>query len=126
MDYRGRIRVMESKRYRNFLEAESKRAPIEKRQSSSGRHFWILWEEKMDKITIGKGTSDIIDLLYFGEDLSRPVIIDRKVARMIQERLKGLEDENIRLHKQVRVMKIISCGLALAASMVIMALLLGG
>jgi len=60
MDYRRRIRVMESKRYRNFLEAESKRAPIEKRQSSSGKHFWILWEEKMDKITIGKRSQRIL------------------------------------------------------------------
>ncbi len=116
---------MESKKYRNFLEAESKRAPIEKRRSNSEERFWILWKEKVDRATIERGTSDIIDSLYFGEDLSRTVVIDRKVARIIQERLKGLEEENIRLHKRVRIMKIIIYGLMLVASVAVIALLLG-
>lgn len=116
---------MESKKFRNFLEAESRRAPIEKKQSISGKNFWISWKEKVDRVTVERGTSDIIDSLYFGEDLSKTVVMDRKVARIIQERLRGLEEENIRLHKRIRIMKIVIYGLILVASMSVIALLLG-
>lgn len=116
---------MESGKYRRFLEAESKIAPIEKKRSPESDRFWISWKERVDRVTFESGTSDIIDSLYFGEDLSRAVVIDRGVARIIQERIRGLEEENIRLHKLVRIMKIVIYGLVFAASLAVIALLSG-
>ncbi|MCD6465963.1 hypothetical protein J7L27_06330, partial [Candidatus Bathyarchaeota archaeon] len=53
----------------------------------------------------------IIDSLYFGKDPQKTVVIDGKVARIIQDRLKGLEEENIRLRKHVKIMKLIIAAL---------------
>jgi hypothetical protein len=104
---------MESEKYRKFLEIESKKAPLEKKQSDMRERFWISWGESVDRAPIEKGTSDIIDSLYFGNDPSRTVVIDRKVAKILQERLRGLEEENMRLHKRVRLMRLIMYALIL-------------
>ncbi|MEM2341078.1 MAG: hypothetical protein QXX94_01725 [Candidatus Bathyarchaeia archaeon] len=115
---------MESKKYRNFLEKEASKAPLEKKPSDLKERFWISWGESVDKATLEKGTSDIINSIYFGEDLSKTVVMDRKVARIIQERLKGLEEENIYLCKQIRIMKFIILGLILVISIMLIAILL--
>ncbi|MBS7649283.1 MAG: hypothetical protein QXK89_02185 [Candidatus Bathyarchaeia archaeon] len=102
---------MASEKYRRFLEVESKKAPIERKQSDVKGRLWVSWGESTDRVVIERGSSDIIDSIYFGEELSKTVVMDRKVARIIQERLKGLEEENLRLYKQARIMKIAICGL---------------
>lgn len=104
---------MESKKYKNFLEKEASKAPLEKKLSDSKGRFWVSWSESSDRAVLDKGTSDILDSIYFGEDLSKTIVIDRKVARIIQERLKNLEEENIHLCKRIRIMKIIISGLVI-------------
>lgn len=104
---------MESEKYRKFLEIESKKAPLEKKQSDMRERFWFSWGESVDRAPVEKGSSDIIDSLYFGNDLSRTVVIDRKVAKILQERLRGLEEENMRLHKRVRLIRLIMYALIL-------------
>jgi len=104
---------VESKKYKNFLEKEASKAPLEKKLSDSKGRFWVSWSESSDRADLDKGTSDILDSIYFGEDLSKTIVIDRKVARIIQERLKNLEEENIHLCKRIRIMKIIISGLVI-------------
>jgi len=105
--------MIDSKRYKDFLESESRKAPIEKKQIDEGRRFWVYWTERDDKV-VGEGeTRDIIDLVYFDKKPSKTVILDRSTARILQERLKGLEEENIDLLKKMRVMKSIICALTL-------------
>ena len=103
---------MESERYKKFLEIESRKAPIKRKKSEVRERFWIYWEERTDGSELRKkGESDIIDSLYFGKDPQKTVVIDGKVARIIQDRLKGLEEENIRLRKHVKIMKLIIAAL---------------
>ncbi|MEM2091821.1 MAG: hypothetical protein QXR59_00850 [Candidatus Bathyarchaeia archaeon] len=115
---------MESEIFKRFLETESRRAPIERKQSGVGERFWLFWGESKDRAEIKRGTSDIIDSLYFGEEPSRTVVIDRRVARMLQERIKGLEEENLRLYKHIRIMKFIILTLLLAVFGIIIMLLM--
>jgi len=110
---RRELKSVESKKYKNFLEKEASKAPLEKKLSDSKGRFWVSWSESSDRADLDKGTSDILDSIYFGEDLSKTIVIDRKVARIIQERLKNLEEENIHLCKRIRIMKIIISGLVI-------------
>lgn len=100
-------------KYKRFLEIESRRAPLERKQSNVGGRSLIYWGESRDRATIEKGASDIISSLYFGEEPQRAVIIDRSVARILQERLKSLEEENIRLYRRMRFAKFLIGGLLL-------------
>ncbi|MCX8170638.1 MAG: hypothetical protein N3E47_01515 [Candidatus Bathyarchaeota archaeon] len=102
-----------SEKYRSFLEVEAKKAPLEKKRLDDGRSL-LTWWDKTDRVMVEKGSSDIMDLIYFGEDPSKTVVIDQKVAKMLRERLHGLEEENLRLHSQLRRMKIIVYGLIAA------------
>jgi len=115
---------VKSKKYRNFLEKEASKAPLEKKPSDLKGRFWVSWGESSDRAVLDRGTSDIIDSIYFGEDLSKTVVMDRKVARIIQERLKDLEEENIHLCKQVRIMKIIIPGLVIIILVMVVIMLL--
>jgi hypothetical protein len=113
---------MESKKYRDFLEKEASKSPIEKKPSNFKGKFWFSWGESSDRAVLDEGASDIIDSIYFGEDLSKTVVMDRKVARIIQERIKDLEEENIHLYKRIRVMKIII--FSLVATILIIAVII--
>lgn len=111
-----------SEKYKSFLEKEAKKAPIERKQLDSGGRFLISWWDKEDKILAERGFQDIINSVYFGENPSKTVIIDQKVARMLRERIHWLEEENMSLHRQIGRMKIIMLGLA--AATIIMAILI--
>lgn len=104
-----------SEKYKSFLEIETKKAPFEKRRLEDGKGFLISWWDKTDMVMVKKGSSDITDLIYFGEDPSKTVVIDQRVAKMLKDRLHDLEEENLRLYRQIRRMKIVLCGLVVAA-----------
>ncbi|MEM1606522.1 MAG: hypothetical protein QW341_04250 [Candidatus Bathyarchaeia archaeon] len=103
-----------SEKYKSFLEIEAKKAPFEKRRLENGKSFLISWWDKTDTVMVEKGSSDIMNLIYFGNDPSKTVVIDQRVARMIRDRLHDLEEENLRLYSQLRRMKIVLCGLTAA------------
>ncbi|MBS7607056.1 hypothetical protein KEJ14_04355 [Candidatus Bathyarchaeota archaeon] len=114
---------MGAERYKRFLEVESRRAPLERKQSNVGERSLIYWGESRDRATMSKGTSDIISSLYFGEEPQSAVIIDRSVAKILQERLNSLEEENIRLYRRIRFAKFLIGGLLLLVLLMLAMLL---
>jgi|GEM_PF-694485 len=102
-----------SEKYRKFLEKEAKKAPIERKHLDDGRRFLISWWDKEDRVLAEKGFQDIIGSVYFGENPSKTVIMDQKVARMLRERIHWLEEENMSLHRQIGRMKIVVFGLVI-------------
>lgn len=103
-----------SEKYKSFLEIEARKAPFEKKRLDDGERFLISWWDRTDKVIVEKGSSDIMDSIYLGGDLSKTVIIDQKVAKILRERLHDLEEENLRLRRQLGRMKIIVFGLTTA------------
>ncbi len=66
-------------------------------------------------------SSDLLDSLYLGKDMQETVVVDRKTAAMLQDRLRGLEEENIRVRKRMRLMKFIIGALLVGVALVSLA-----
>lgn len=105
---------MESERYKKFLEIESRKAPIKRKESEARERFWIYWEDGSDVSELRRRDGlEMIDSPYFGGGLQNTIVIDARVARIIQARFKELEEENMRFRKHVRLMKIMIAALVL-------------
>jgi hypothetical protein len=72
---------------------------------------------------VHRGSSDILDSLYLGKNMEETVTVERKVAGLLRDRLKGLEEENLRMRKRLTTFKIMMIGLGIGLVFVIIILL---
>ena len=96
---------MSSKKYRKFLEKQSEKNPIDLKDSLSRGSLRISWAKNKEELPQGS-SSHILDSIYFGKDMEETVVVDRRVAGLLQDRVKNIEDENLRLRKHVGRFKI--------------------
>lgn len=87
-----------------------------------GQRFRISWENERDRSTLDS-SSDLLDSLYLDKNMEETVFVDRKAAAMLQDRLRGLEEENIRVRKQMRLMKFAAGALLIAVALLSLVLL---
>ena len=111
---------MESEKYRKFLKQQAEKNPVKIEGSLVGQRFRISWEDERDRTTLDS-SSDLLDSLYLGKDMQETVVVDRKTAAMLQDRLRGLEEENIRVRKRMRLMKFIIGALLVGVALVSLA-----
>jgi len=104
---------MENKKYRRFLEKQAEKNPVNIEDSKSTRGFKITWDSTHEE-PARSGSSDILDSLYLGKNMEENVIVERKVAGLIRDRLKGLEDENLRLHRRITSYKFVLLALGIS------------
>jgi len=104
---------MESKKYRKFLETQAEKNPVNIEESSGSKGFKITWDPRRDQPAHGR-PSDILDSLYLGKTMEETVVMDRRAARMIQERLNGLEEQNIYMRRRIKMLKVATGVLAIA------------
>jgi len=95
---------MASEAYKKFLESEAERNPLKIGGSM------ISWENRGER-TNSTQPSDILDSIYLGKDMQDTVVMDRRVASMLQDRIAGLEKENENLSSRIKRMRIIAVGL---------------
>ncbi len=115
---------MESEKYRRFLEQQARRNPVRIEGSLASERFRVSWEDNEDRAALNT-SSDILDSVYFGKDMQETVVVDRKAAALLQDRLRGLEEENIRVRKRLKLMKFISGALLLSVALISIAFLGG-
>lgn len=113
---------MESEKYRKFLKQQAEKNPVKIEGSLVGQRFRISWEDDRDRSTL-ESSSNLLDSLYLGKDMQETVVVDRKAAAMLQERLRGLEEENIRVRRRIRLMKFAAGALLIALTLVSLAFL---
>ena len=113
---------MASETYRKFLESESGKNPLKLEESMGKERFRFSWENGEER-SVQTKPSDIIDSIYLGRDMEETVVVDRRVAAMLQDRLKGLEEENIHMRKRAKIMKIIMGALLLTVAIISLILL---
>lgn len=104
---------MENKKYRKFLEKQAEENPVNIEDSTGGRGFKITWDNIHEE-PVRSGSSDILDSLYFGKNMEENVTVERKVAGLIRDRLKGLEEENLRLHRRITSFKVLMVALGIS------------
>jgi len=104
---------MESEKYRKFLERQAEKNPVKIEKSLKSGRFRISWENREER-PASNSSSDILDSLYLGREMQETVVVDRRVAAMLQDRLRGLEEENISMHKRIKTMKLIIAALLAA------------
>jgi len=88
---------------------------------AGNRGFKITWDNVREEPKRG-GSSDILDSLYLGKNMEENVIVERKVAGLLKDRLRGLEEENLRLRKRLTTFKILM--VALGVSLLFVGILL--
>jgi hypothetical protein len=113
---------MESKKYRKFLEKQAEKNPVNIEGSAAGKNFKITWEKSREE-PVHSGSSDILDSLYLGKNMEETVTVERKVAGLLRDRLKGLEEENLRMRNRLTTFKIMMVGLGIGLGFVIIILL---
>ncbi len=114
---------MESKKYRKFLEQQAKRNPVKIERGLGIESYRVSWEDNEDRPP-SSSSSDILDSLYFGKDMQETVVVDRRAAALLQDRLRGLEEENIRVRKRIKWSKLL-IGALLAVVACLSAALIG-
>jgi len=113
---------MESEKYRKFLKQQAEKNPVKIEGSLVGRRFRISWEDERDRTKV-ESSSDLLDSLYLDKNMEETVFVDRKAAAMLQDRLRGLEEENIRVRKRARLMKFTIGALLVAVALLSFALM---
>ena len=96
---------MESKKYREFLKRQSVKSPLH-RDVSTEKIIVGISQESRRKF-YEDDSSDILDSILLGREMSQSVTVDRRAASLLQYRLNVLEEENIHLRRQNKFMKII-------------------
>ena len=102
------------------MKQQAEKNPVKIEGSLVGQRFRISWEDERDRTTL-VSSSDLLDSLYLGKDMQETVVVDRKTAAMLQDRLRGLEEENIRVRKRMRLMKFIIGALLVGVALVSLA-----
>jgi len=91
---------MTSENYKRFLESQAEKNPVKLDRKT------MSWEEQDVRLPPGS-PSNLLESVYLGREPEETVVMDRKSAKLLQERLAGLEMEVNRLHKRIRGMKIL-------------------
>ncbi len=104
---------MENEKYRRFLEKQAEKNPVNIEGSAGNRGFKITWDNVREEPKRG-GSSDILDSLYLGKNMEENVVVERKVAGLLKDRLRGLEEENLRLRKRLTTFKIMMVALGVS------------
>jgi len=96
---------MESEKYKEFLKHQAGKRPLHKNASTEK----IILEVSRENIeeAYGDESSDILDSILLGKEMSRSVTVDRRAASLLRYRLDVLEEENLHMQKKIRLMKII-------------------
>ena len=94
---------MDSELYRKFLEFEAKEHPVRMGQTR------ISWENLYERTKPQRSSkpSDILDSIYLEREMEDTVIMDKRVAAMLHDRIAGLEADLGKMRNQVRILKII-------------------
>ncbi len=96
---------MSSKSYKRFLELQSKKNPIQKERTR-----FLYWEEKERSPPSGS-SSNMLESIYLGREPEETVVMDRRTATVLQERLVGLEGKVNHMHRRIRIMKVLMVAL---------------
>jgi len=91
---------MTSETYKRFLESQAKKSPVKLDQKA------MSWEEQDFRLSPGS-PSNLLESVYLRSEPEETVVVDRRSAKLLQERLAGLELEVNRLHKRIRGMKML-------------------
>jgi len=91
---------MTSETYKRFLESQAEKNPVKLDRET------LSWEERDVRLPPGS-PSNLLESVYLGREPEETVVVDRKSAKLLQERLAGLETEVNRLHKRIRSMKML-------------------
>ncbi len=102
------------------MKQEAEKHPVKIEGSLVGERFRISWEDERDRFTLDS-SSNLLDSLYLGKDMQETVVVDRKTAAMLQDRLRGLEEENIRVRRRMRLMKFVIGALLVVVALVSLA-----
>ena len=97
---------MESEKYRKFLEQQAKQNPVKIERGRGIERFRVSWQDNEDRPP-SSSSSDILDSFYFGKDMQETVVVDRRAAALLQDRLRGLEEENLRVRKRIKWSKVL-------------------
>jgi len=95
---------MKSEKYREFLKHQAGKRPLRKSVSTE-RIILGVPHENIER-TYGDRSSSILDSILLGKKMSQSVTVDRRAASLLQHRLNVLEEENIRMQRKIRFMKI--------------------
>ena len=96
---------MSSESYKKFLELQAKKNPIQKERTR-----FLYWEEKERSPPSGS-SSNMLESIYLGREPEETVVMDHRTATVLQERLVGLEGEVDRMHRRIRIMKVLIAAL---------------
>ena len=91
---------MTSETYKRFLESQAEKNPVKLDRRT------MSWEEQDVRLPPGS-PSNLLESVYLGREPEETVVVDRRSAKLLQERLAGLEVEVNRLHRRIRGMKIL-------------------
>jgi hypothetical protein len=114
--------MMISERYRRFLKREAERNPLKIERFTEKEHLRVSWENPPER-PVRISLSDIIDSVYLGKDMGETVVVDRRVAVMLEDRLKRLEKENFLMRKRIKIFKIVIMVLILIVPLMLYALI---
>lgn len=92
---------MSDEKFEKFLESQAKRNPL---RISDDK---VSWEDRNERKASSR-PSDFLEAVYFGKELRNTVVMERSVAAMFRHQLTSLEEENERLRRSVRILKIAS------------------
>jgi hypothetical protein len=113
---------MENEKYRKFLEKQAEKNPVNIDGSPSSKTFRISWDNIREEPP-RSGSSDILDSLYLGKAMEENVTVERKVAGLIRDRLRGLEEENLRIRKRLTTYRIAMAALGISLIFVLVILI---
>ena len=103
---------MESEKYKKFLERQALNRPIHGNVPEE-KIILEISREKMEEAS-GDGSSDILDSIFLGKEMSRSVTVDRRAASLLRYRLDMLEEETLQMQKKIKFMKRIIALMAAA------------
>jgi len=95
---------MESKKYKEFLKRQAAKKPLQKNVSTEKIILGIP-RENVEK-DYGDESSNILDSILLGKKMGQSVTIDRRSASLLQYRLNVLDEENLRMQRKIRLMKM--------------------
>ncbi len=96
---------MESEKYREFLKRQAGNRPLP-RNISTEKMIFSVPKQSIEEPARDE-SSDILDSIFLGKEMSQSVTVDRKAASLLRYRIDALEEENLQMRRKVRLMKMI-------------------
>ncbi|MFQ6094585.1 MAG: hypothetical protein ACE5NN_00435 [Candidatus Bathyarchaeia archaeon] len=107
---------MSNEKFKKFLESRAERNPLNVSEDK------ISWEDRNER-KLSAQPSDFLESVYLGKELRDTVVMERSVAAMLQHQLTRLEEENMRLRRSLKILKIASSAVVVIAIIVLWAFL---